>query len=430
MSKKIDVAFFVTIVFNLVVMLYLLGFVFLPVEPNITNKMILVAGVLSFILVLLNPKAFSSKSGRIIFGALFIVGATNLIWYGLYKTPYVQYKNAYRGYLEGGKVLLFSSFSFLLLKIYDIKFNRLFFLTTAGIGQLILIARAYYQGLYLGVNRIPLSAMNGIADQMGAASIAAYIIVFNGLFIAILLLQIESKKNRWLLFYTNFVLTFAAIILTGSRAAIFTYPLMSLILIFIQCRHHKKIMIKSILALLSLLLISGSFFHSEIQNRLKSLTEDIKSYTNAANSMTSIGARFAMTQAGFKSGPAGAGWQSLEERADKINDMVKRDNIYQGALPFLNVHMHNEIIEAYSTKGIIGLIEIILLYAGLIIYCIKTKKLLLLVFPLSIILLGFSDVMILAKPIPSAWIVGLFLSICSLHRFDKDSKIGEGKSLA
>ena len=129
------------------------------------------------------------------------------------------------------------------------------------------------------------------------------------------------------------------------------------------------------------------------------------------SSASSVGARFSMIQAGIISAPSGLKWQSLEQRAEKIKKLSKQNPIYKSATVFLDVHMHNEVSEAISTKGTLGVIFLLLFYAALIYYCVAEKQFLLLVFPVSIILFGLSDVITHAKPIPAAWITCMLLSV-------------------
>ncbi|MCV5275127.1 O-antigen ligase domain-containing protein, partial [Escherichia coli] len=96
-------------------------------------------------------------------------------------------------------------------------------------------------------------------------------------------------------------------------------------------------------------------------------------YTTKNNSNSSVGARFAMVNAGIKGSPDTLGWQSLEERAKKIKALSLDNNIYNSVLPFLDVHMHNEIVESLSTKGKIGLLVLIMFYVAMIYYCIREK---------------------------------------------------------
>lgn len=94
-----------------------------------------------------------------------------------------------------------------------------------------------------------------------------------------------------------------------------------------------------------------------------------------------------MIQAGFKSSPMDFSWQSLETRGQKIIELSKEDEKYKGATLYLDVHMHNEVIEALSTKGILGVIALLFFYFSLVWYCIKTKKYILLAFPIAMVFL-------------------------------------------
>ncbi|MDC9149831.1 hypothetical protein PSK29_06370 [Escherichia coli] len=63
-------------------------------------------------------------------------------------------------------------------------------------------------------DRIPLSAMNGNIGQMGAATIAAYVITFTTLYSSIVFIKKMQSKYKWFLFYANFALSFAAVMMT------------------------------------------------------------------------------------------------------------------------------------------------------------------------------------------------------------------------
>ncbi|GKX60924.1 O-antigen ligase family protein [Leminorella grimontii] len=393
--------------------LLLIGFFFISLDPNVTNKIINVVGAFSFLLLIYKPcKNFNSSIAVLFFG-LFFLGVLDLAWYGFYKNSDVIYRNGYRGYLEAGKLLLSAAFILLLMSGCFLKKSIKYHLIIVFISQIVLVSRAFYQGIYLDAPRISLSAMNGNIGQMGAATIAAYMITFNALYASIVFLR-GNIKYKWLFFYINFFLSLSAIIMTGTRSAIITYPIMIVLMLIVHYRRQKNILIKVLSAILLILLSSGLIFNKEIKSRANEINHDIFLYVNKNSSVSSIGARFSMIKAGYESAPKDFSWQSLEERAQKIETLSKSDKIYEGATLFLDVHMHNEIIEALSTKGIIGVVALILFYFSLIYYCIKSREYLLLVFPLSIILFGISDVITHAKPIPSSWIVSLLLSILFL----------------
>lgn len=394
---------------------YLIGLVFIPIDLHVTNKIINTVGFISFFLLFSERFAKGERNIFILFIGLIMLGALDLTWYEFYKNNDVIYRNAYRGYLEAGKMLVFSSFTFLLLSKNHVRTNIKFHLIAAILTQLIVFSRAFYQNMDLNAARISLSAMNGNIGQMGAATIAAYVITFCSLYASILFIKLDSKY-KWFLFYINFALTCAAIVMTGTRAAIITYPLLIVVILFIQHRDQKIFLAKGLTGVLALLLACGVLFSKEIEIRISQFKSDVITYTTQNNSVSSVGARFSMIQAGINGAPKGLEWQSLETRADNIKTLSKENRIYAGATEFLGVHMHNEIVEALSTKGIFGVVVLLFFYVTLIYYCLIEKKLLLVVFPISIILFGLSDVITHDKPIPAAWIVCLFLSISLLSK--------------
>ncbi|WP_278807783.1 O-antigen ligase family protein [Obesumbacterium proteus] len=404
----------------LIVFLYLIGLIFIPITPHVTNKIINLAGVLSIVLVIFNLKRYFRKDNSILFFAIIILGILNLAWYNFYKTPVVIYKNAYRGYLEVGKMTLFSSFSFLIMSSCFIGNKFKIQLLLSSLAQVLILSRAFYQGVYLDVSRIPLSAMDGNAGQMGAATVAAYMITFSAIYFSLVILRSELKY-KMPVFYFNFILTFCALIMTGTRAAIFTYPIVTFVLLVIEYRRHKVYLAKAMCLILMLLLVSSLVFKNEIKKRIDAIGSDIVLFKKD-NSISSIGARFSMIQAGFKSSPMDLSWQSLEERGQKIITLSKEDEKYKGATLYLDVHMHNEVIEALSTKGIFGVITLFFFYCSLVWYCIRTKKYLLLAFPMTMVLFGLSDVIIHAKPIPASWIITPYLSILLLNDMPKKNE--------
>lgn len=397
---------------NIILILYFIGLLLIPINTGSSNKIINLSGMISFLIVITNYKKYFTKNNYYLFLSILALGMLNLSWYFFHKHFDSIYKNGYRGYLEVGKMFIFSSFSFLIFSSCYIKNKINYYLLSAILAQLLIVTRAFYQGLYLDASRIPLSAMGGKAEAMGAATIAAYMITFCAIYTAIVIMK-STLKHKWILFYLSFILNFSAIIMTGTRSAIFTYPLMTFLLLFIHYKKQKAFLLRSLLAAISLLLICGFIFNKAITDRIDYITSDITHYSHG-DSSTSVGARLSMIRAGFASASLFT-WQSLEQRADKVQALCKEDKTYQGAMDYLNIHMHNEVAEAISTKGIWGVLFVLALYLSLILFCIKTKNFLLIVFPLSMILFGISDVVIHAKPIPAAWILTFYLSIAFLN---------------
>ncbi|WPM84749.1 hypothetical protein QNH14_20315 [Apirhabdus apintestini] len=120
-----------------------------------------------------------------------------------------------------------------------------------------------------------------------------------------------------------------------------------------------------------------------------------------------------MLEGGFLVTEKDLTWQSLEDRGRKIKQLSQENKIFNSVSAYLDVHMHNEWIEALSTKGIIGIIILVFFYISLAYYSFSEKEPLILTFLIAMLLFGISDVIMHAKPIPSSWLTTLLL-FCSL----------------
>lgn len=66
-------------------------------------------------------------------------------------------------------------------------------------------------------------------------------------------------------------------------------------------------------------------------------------------------------------------FRSAESRAESMNLLVAEHNRLRGALEFSNVHLHNEIIEAGSLKGLMGIFSTLFLYFSLFYIAYKNE---------------------------------------------------------
>lgn len=129
--------------------------------------------------------------------------------------------------------------------------------------------------------------------------------------------------------------------------------------------------------------------------------------------MTSVGARFAMYKTGIESSYNNFTGQSLEERGYKIKKIVENNKELSGALLFLNIHLHNQIIDTLSTTGWLGVILNILFLISIITFIHKKNIPMMYTYVVAIVLYGLSDILTYAVPVPLAWLLTLTL-ICSL----------------
>jgi len=102
-------------------------------------------------------------------------------------------------------------------------------------------------------------------------------------------------------------------------------------------------------------------------------------------------------------------WRSAEERSQEIENLSVKNKTLGAAMIYINIHLHNEIIENASLKGIVGVISVLCFYAALMFSAYYYRALGLFAFSLAIIGTGLSDVLIWARSVPIIIICGLTL---------------------
>ena len=102
-----------------------LAFGCVVVSPNLSAKILGLAGVTAFVIFLLDIKNFRKNDAFWLCLVLLIIGICDLAWYRMYKVD-SEAINSYRAYLEVGKICLFGAFSiFMLVSREDRKSTRL-----------------------------------------------------------------------------------------------------------------------------------------------------------------------------------------------------------------------------------------------------------------------------------------------------------------
>ena len=126
------------------------------------------------------------------------------------------------------------------------------------------------------------------------------------------------------------------------------------------------------------------------------------------DSDSSVGARLAMYESGLRTY---AFWgQSLETRSEKIHALAKEEPRLDGALIYLNAHLHNDIIETLSTRGVPGVLLVIFFYLAFAYYAVAVlKDYYLLILLAAPAVLSLSDVILFSKIGPTALMVVLLL---------------------
>lgn len=389
-----------------------IAFFCVVVSPDLSIKVFSLTSGVALTLVVMDIRKFRTHDAFWLCLVLFIIGICDLTWYKIFKTDNSPAINSYRAYLEVGKICIFGALSiFVFVNKSQLKVgnNKIHILLAIAL-QLMILIYSGYQHFFVDSQRVTLSLAGG-ADATGAA----YTIVFISFYI---ILIAQHSSSKWKEFYIlgHFFVTFLILIATETRAAIVAYPVIFFGLLVVKLYKEKHIPWKGVGVFL-LALLAGAFMMKDILlQRYHELNSDIVAYDNA-NSVTSVGARFAMWETGLAAAKENYLWQSTDKRNEIITAVVHKDESLKGALLFMNGHLHNEIVETLSLKGPSGLILYILFIVSLAWYALrKLNSVILTAFLVSMVMFGVSGVMFYSKTTPIAWMLTLVMSIVFLEQ--------------
>ncbi|KMK83520.1 O-antigen ligase [Pectobacterium atrosepticum ICMP 1526] len=378
----------------------LLTLAIMPFSSIIAGWLFYLTGSLSVFYVATHLRTvIAAKRLLLIPLCLLAIGLTNLIWYYQHYQPDSLFPYVYNAYRTSAHVGILGSF-ILLTALHISQKNRqqpLFYIIAICV---LTLSYAFYQSLFSGMHRIAL--------VFGTATSAAYFLTFIGALSAQALLKLDSAY-KYYLYLGHFLLVTIAIFLTETRAAIFVYPIVGATILLSEVRHNKRLFIKAFIGSSATILLCLFLFQDTLHQRISDLINDIHSYS-MNNSMTSVGARIAMYQSGIEAGEEALLGQSAEQRAEHIIAQAKQESELSGALRYLNVHLHNEVIDAFSLKGLPGAILLVLLYAALFyfsFFVLRSHLSAALLF--ALLMYGLSDVILYSRDMLIAWLMAFCL---------------------
>lgn len=362
------------------------------VNPDEALKVFIVSAVLSLPLISKNIKhVLSNKQNLILPCMLLLFGLLQVFWVEIFKQPGSAFTGAYRSYQNGGKVMIFAALVLTALT------SQASCTTKTRITSIWVILTAI--GLYLFAGYQLAGApdpMNyrvalGFEHQTGTA----YALTFIALLASQAIINLRLKHTISL-YLVHFLISLAVIITTQTRAAILVYPVLSIGLFFMHYRHNRNLLLRGLLAFVIVVGVAAIPLKTVIEKRYQAFMVDLHTYSQS-NSNTSIGARLAMQHVGIDTGKAHYWGQSLEQRGAEIKQLAAQDTSLQGALEFIDVHLHNEIIDTFSLKGAPGVVVLLLLYTAMFLRGYTQRSPLLLVLTAALALYGLSDLLLYAK---------------------------------
>ncbi|MCP2231334.1 MULTISPECIES: O-antigen ligase family protein [Erwinia] len=214
--------------------------------------------------------------------------------------------------------------------------------------------------IYTTLIAFKLSVPNRRLELKTVATMTAYVFVI----ISLAATYITLKLNGW---YRSISVIFVVMIssyivlLTQTRSVLLTYPLILLLLLL-----KEKFFNKQNLVLLAVMTVCAiSLFLPRIHTATERLERSFIEYNEYKNNdeSTSLGSRFSMWKAGFSIISS----SMLGESADRRDALARQyiDNHENGnheALRVIKYHYHNDLLEAITLRGILGVIILLAFY--------------------------------------------------------------------
>ena len=381
-----------------------------PFDSHLGRDIFYISSYIALLSFIINFKFYTKDCKKLILPALFLLaGLASVLWVAYYKQP-GDYINIYRAYTSSGKLQIATAFilAIALNNRINIRENLTSIVILAGIAM---NAYAIYQGIWLNAERVELN--------FDRATAAAYIITAINLVVMYAVLTLKNRY-RFYIYAIAFLLTYASIILTATRSAMLVYPIalgMSILINKDSLSFKNKITLS--LSLVAIFTLCFFIFKNEITQRINDFKIDLQ-LSDQPQRENSIISRLSMQKVGMQAGNIAPLGQSAEHRATEITAMVNQNPLLSGVLPYLTVHMHNELIETYSIKGAWGVVILLALYIGLICYSFSYgRNPALFSVALTLFAYGCSDVLFFSSEATIVFCLAIIFSILICKKVDK-----------
>ncbi|TNV19134.1 O-antigen ligase family protein [Buttiauxella sp. B2] len=341
---------------------------------------------LSIVGLILEHKVINFKKFNIAY-PIILLGVIKLIWF-LWLGHDENGYNIYSDQLGAGKKLVLGGVLVLYLThcshyIRAIKYKNVM-LAIIGAAFISASCYAFWQSFH-GMGRAEMA--------INRATISAY--VYSTLsIIFIYLLYVQKKPSSYIIAALAIILSFVVTILTGTRAAIILHLL---IIIIMTTFYFKKIHLKSILVVLFISAIAiFSLYKNYIHPKIEQTYNEVTLYQEGQDN-TSLGSRFSMWTVGVKNFVNAPLGQSLQSRFNYSDAYTLQHPQYRSTMGFINVHLHDEMIDTLSLQGIFGGLALLWFYLSISWVALRERNTPLLFTMNCLIAYGMSDVLLLSS---------------------------------
>lgn len=364
-------------------------------------------------LVFFRPK-LTRPQGTFVF-SLFLLGASKTLWFAIEYIGNPAF-DIYNSYLATGKRLMLAAllawFLIAFKEKYQVSARRL--ITWSLILAFIVASCVGLYQHFTGIDRVDF--------YQGRATDAAY--MYSGLALAVIFMLAYESHCKWHLLFSflTFICGMTLILLTGTRNVIAAFPLLVMIVGVLKYRHLGwKVLGAFVIALALLVAVA---YKPLIKPRLDTTITEFTSFEQTnGNAITSLSTRLSMWRVGmanFEAHPFGI---SQEARISWFKTFVQEHKTDKASLPYVNIHLHNEVIETASLQGIQGLVALFLFYGVVLYQAWRQHNPMLLSVALVVIVSGLSDVIFISRGqcvfFPLMFIVAILWNRDRLHNGEK-----------
>lgn len=226
-----------------------------------------------------------------------------------------------------------------------------------------------------------------------------------------------------------FCLAYATLILTGTRASILLFPVLFLgIFLTLAWREHLRLLAGIAVGLVAIVAI---LYQPVLKTRIASTQQEIAVFENSdGNSDSSLGARFAMWRSGVDFLRTNHWGASVEQRAEVIERNIELSHHDSAAKLYLQVHLHNELIDALTLEGIPGGVLLVLFWLVGLVQALRTRNALLFVSIAGLLGYGLTDCPMLSKEITIAYLSLVVISLFCLPPASLNAPVRQAESTA
>lgn len=330
-----------------------------------------------------------AKSEKLFISALFLLGLSKVLWFAIEYIGQDDF-DIYNSYLASGKRLMIAA----VIALFFLGHKR--FLTpkhikTIKYGLLISFITASVVGVWQVMHNIP-----RVDFFQSRATGAAY--MYSALASAVIFIFLQDAQRRFHYFsiFVIFIIAYLVLFATGTRNTMVSFPVTLLLIGLLKFRHLGW---KSfVLALCTMTLLIGASYTKVIKPRIDATYQEYQIFEQSqGNDMGSLTTRLAMWKVGIQCFSSNFFGMSQQERKQWFQNYVDNTQRDKSSLAYVDVHLHNEVIETASLQGILGVIVLLFYYFINIMVSWRYHNPALLSVMILILITGLTDVIYISR---------------------------------